>query len=182
VQVHDADQLIALVDDRHRHDTVLLHSIEDRARQLTAPGQLGASGHDAADRNTPEIIAALDEPAEISRCQYPIDVGSCVDDNRDSTPLRNHDDRLPHGVSIPQDGELVAKHDLVDLGDHAEGAAGVESDEIFALEAPFLEERDRQGVAQGEGRRGAGRGGEIVWAGLLRNAGVEDDIALLGER
>lgn len=139
--MYDADQLIALVDDRHRHDTVLLHSIKDRARQLTAMGQLGVPRHHAADWNAPESIAALDESAEISSSEYPIDVGSCVDNDDNSSSLRNHDDCLPHSVSVSENGELIAKHDLIHLRDErpAEGASGVEACEILPAEAFFLE-------------------------------------------
>src|SRR5690349_3102657 len=174
----DADQLIALVDDRHCHDTVLLHSIEDRARQLTTPRQLGVPRHDAADRDAPEIFAALDEPAEISRSEYPINVGSCVYDHRYSTPLRNHDDRLPHRVSVPQDGELIAKHDLVYPRHQrpAKGAARVQPCEVLAPEALLLKEGNGQRVTHGERGRRASRRSEVVGAGLLTDTRVEHDV------
>src|SRR5205823_14887286 len=139
--MHDAHQLLALIHDWHCHDSVLLHAIEYRARELAGASELGTSRHDTAHRHRPQVLAVLDEAAQIPSRQYPIDVRSCVDDDGDATPLCNHDDRLPRRVSIAQNGKLLAEHDLFNLRDErpAEGSAGVQASKVLAPESLLLQ-------------------------------------------
>src|ERR1051326_8849710 len=139
--MHDSDQFVVFVHHWHRHDTVLFHAIDHRARELTQTSHLGLARHDPTDGSRPEVLAALDEPAEISRSQYPIDVCSCVHDDGDATTLRYHDDCLPHGVSIPEDGQLIAEHDILDLRHEraTQGAPRMDSRKVLPPEALLLE-------------------------------------------
>src|SRR5919197_2345561 len=180
--MHDAHQLIALVHNRHRHDSVVLHAVKYSARELTGAGELGASRHDAPHWYRPQVVAVLDEATEVPCGQYPVDVSSCVDDDCNATTLRNHDDCLPHRVSIAQYRKLLAEHDLFNLDHESQRAAGVQASEVLALKPLFLQENDGERVAEGERGRSARGWGEIVRTCFFANRGVEDDVAIARQR
>src|SRR5688572_24089907 len=56
------------------------------------------------------------------------------------------------------------------------------SREILASKALFLEQRDREGVAQRERRGGAGGGREVMRARFLSHPRIECDIGMTSER
>src|SRR5262249_52089243 len=152
-----------LVDDRHRHDSVLFHSISNRARQLTDARDLRFLRHYGSYDNWKEIWPSLDQPAQIARGQYPVDPARSIDDDGDPAPLRNHDDCLPHGITICQDRQVVVEHDLLDFDYELspERPAGVNSGEILSFKALFLEQSHRERVADDQCRRRARRRSEV---------------------
>src|SRR5690606_18980442 len=63
----------------------------------------------------------------------------------------------------------------------AQGAARMRTGEILAAEAAGLETGDGNGVAQYQRRGGAGGGGQVQRAGLLRNMRVQVQVGAAGQ-
>jgi hypothetical protein len=75
-------------------------------------------------------------------------------------------------------------HDVGDVGQQlaAQRATGVGAGEIVGAETARVEQGDRQCIAEGQCRGGAGGRGQVQRAGFLVDAGVEVDVGFLGER
>jgi hypothetical protein len=72
----------------------------------------------------------------------------------------------------------AAVHEIPHMDEQAaaQGAAGMGAGEILGGEAAREQGGDRQGVAQRQRGRGAGRGGQVERAGFLGDAGIEVDV------
>ena len=73
-------------------------------------------------------------------------------------------------------------HELSDASEtSAYAAAGVQVSEVFGFPATAAADFECESVAQGEHDSRGGGGGEVEGAGFSRDAGVEEDVAGLGE-
>ena len=83
--MHDADEGVRVVDDRHRHDPVLFHSVGHCARELSGARDLRILRHHRSCNNWKKFIPTLDQAAQIPGRQYPIDAPRSIDDDGDTS-------------------------------------------------------------------------------------------------
>ena len=185
MQVNDALQLVALVDDHEGGDFLLLHEVEAWAAKASAEMVRGlAVMHWAAVRSSTSLPRCSSRRRRSPSLMMPTRVSASRDGGDAQAFARHLVDDLDHGSGgrDARDG-IAGVHQLRDAGEAlAEFAAGMQVGEVFGAEAAALAECDGQRVAQGEHGGGGGRGRKAERAGFLVDRAVESDIGGLGER
>ena len=94
----DADEPLAVVEHRCGHDSELLHSVRDRARQFTEVRDLGSTSHDGVYRRIVQIAASGDEATHIARRDQPLDATIVIARDGDTPLTSHHVEGDTHGV------------------------------------------------------------------------------------
>ena len=163
---------------------MLLHEPHRGAGELVRRRGLGRPRHHLVHRDVQEIIRPLHQAGEVSRRHHADEAPRLIHHRGRASLVCQQHDALPHGALRKEGRQVLRDHHVADAQQQvaAERASRVQRSEVLAAEPLLLEQRDGEGVAQGEGGGRAGRRGEDLGARFFRDARVEHDVRLARER
>ena len=108
---------VGLVDHRHRH--VPCCSMRYATALASSPTRaiLGFRRHDSVRRARKDFSPRSTSRLKIAGRQYPFDAATFHPRRWRCRGAGDHDDRLPHRITVGEHGQVVAKHDLFDTHD-----------------------------------------------------------------
>lgn len=127
---------------------------------------------------------AFEEAAEVAVGDHTEELAGGTKDGGHAELLAGHlvDDLRHRGVRGDLGESVAGVHEFMDSGEAlAEPASGVEFGEILGLPSTAAADLKGESVAEGEHHGSRCSGGEVVGAGFGGDAGIEDDVAGLGE-
>lgn len=183
--IYYADWVVVFVDYYEVVDAVILENVENFYGEFVGGYGDGVAGEEVLNRVVADVRIGLEMSGEVSMGE---DAGQGAaflhGYGRTGAAARHGMEDLANGGLGSDEGHLGGgAHDLADSQKKgaAEAAAGVEAGEIVAGKAPGFEEDHGEGIAEDKHDGGAGGRGEIERTGFYLHAGVDDDVAGLGE-
>ena len=189
MDVDDAGEFLFAVEDEDGSDFSLVHQPEGCHGKLVLPDGRGVGVHGFPGGQVQRVILALfHQAAKVAVGDDPGNFGAvfdhCFNHYCEAQPLAAHlVDYIGHGSVARDLWQLVAAvHQLLYLEQHlAEAATGMETAEIFFLEAVALKQSDGKGITHGHGGGGGGCRGKVQRAGFALDADVEYNVGSLGK-
>ena len=100
MKVDNAYDVMGIINDRHDHDAVLLHSIDHGVRELAKLCDLWAFRQYAHQVDREHVVGMFEKPAEIPSGENAKDLPLVVQHDRNATPLGEFTSRISKDFAV----------------------------------------------------------------------------------
>ncbi len=182
MHVEGTDEFVFVIHHEQAVDVMGLHLVDRFHGEAVGGDGLGVAHHESGDARGMHVEGVFQGAAQVAIGEDAGDPSRGVHHCGHAQALLAHFQQclLERGVYVHPRQGVAGVHDVAHVHQQAaaQAAAGMSTGEVVCGKAARIQQRDRQGVAQGQRRRGAGGRREVEWAGLLVDRGVQVHVGL----